>query len=194
MFENLEKPEETSFSFYCRNRGRRYHYVVSKAFRNFTNFIMPGTDYHLIDFATRLPYALRSNSCFYREIIAEWFPGVAAIPWDKTGRPLMDVDRINTKKYRVYEKKMKYFLQRATHGMIDLQNPRDSFNKRFRQDKRFREEVLEILFDKDSLERGYYDRIRLERLVREQLQGRDYSRLFSLLMRTEMLHRLMVNS
>jgi hypothetical protein len=184
-------PEASSLKFYCRNRGRRYHAVMIKAFQHYADFVLPGVDYRLFDFAVKLPYHLRSNTEFYRQIICEWYPDVGAVPWDKTAKPVSAGENLQNRNIIQLVNRAKYIVQRTTRGRIDFSNPATSFNYKFRRNKFFREEVIDILYDPRSLNRGYYDRNGLNSLVSGQLKGCDYASFFKSLLGVEMLHRIL---
>ena len=187
------KPLEVSLKFYCLNRARKSHNLVFKAFKRYINIILPGADYALTDFAFRLPYELRSNSDFYRHLICTWFPDIGAIEWDSTGKPVNRGMKSKKQKMTDLIFKMKYSAQRLTKGRLDFLNAKHSFNKKFRTDKAFRTSVQDILCDNKSLNRGFYNRDRLSRLIKEQLNGKDYSVVFKSLLSVELLHRIFID-
>jgi len=187
------KPLEVSLKFYCLNRARKSHNLVFKAFKRYMDIILPGADYALTDFAFSLPYELRSNSDFYRHLICTWFPGIGAIKWDSTGKPVNRGMKSKNAKITDLIFKMKYSAQRLTNGRLNFLNAKHSFNKRFRNDKIFRASVQDILYDNKSLNRGFYNRDRLSRLIKEQLNGKDYSVVFKSLLSVELLHRIFID-
>ena len=188
-----DKPLEVSLRFYCLNRARKSHNLVFKAFKRYIDIILPGADYALTDFAFSLPYELRSNSDFYRHLICTWFPGIGAIKWDSTGKPINRGMKSKNTKITDLIFKMKYSTQRLTNGRLDFLNAKYSFNKRFRNDKIFRASVQDILYDNKSLNRGFYNCDRLSKLIKEQLNGKDYSVVFKSLLSVELLHRIFID-
>lgn len=189
----LNNPLEATLRFYCLNRGRRTHNTVFRAFKRYLNIIVPGTDYQLSDFAFRLPYHLRSSPDFYRKLIYTWFPEVGKIPWDRTGKPLTEGIKKNNKKYINILSKAKYLVQRVSKGKIDLINSPQSFNSRFRNSKEFRETIKDILLDRRSLNRGFYNRNGIETIIKEQMTGKDYGNAFKSLLTVEMLYRKFID-
>lgn len=182
-------PTEASLRFYCTNRGRRGIYYGLHLFENFVHMALPGIDYDLQDFAWRLPYHLRNNSRFYRRIICELFPVLGDIPWDRTGRPLWYDGKGNRKKFDRLEYIVKYAMQRATRGYCDLLHSRNNINRRFRQDKSFRDQVCAILRDKKTISRGLLNRDGVENLIDLEMSGRDLGQIFRSILSVEFLFR-----
>ena len=187
-------PTEASLRFYCIYRGRRHIYFSSRMFEHFVNMALPGIDYDLQDFAWRLPYHLRSSTSFYRRIICEMFPVLGDIEWGKTGKPLRYGEK--GKRSFIEENKylLKYAIQRATRGHIDLLHRRNTFDRKFRQNKKFRDQVCVILLDKRTLGRGFFDYNGAERLIRQQLSGRDYGGVFQSILSVEFLFRRFIEA
>lgn len=188
-----EKPAEVSLKFYCINRGRRGHNLAFKAFRKYLSVILPGTDYNLMDFAFKLSYGLRSNPEFYLKLICQWFPEIAQIPWDRTGKPLTDGIISKNPKKDQYFYKFKYYIQRLTRGKLDFLNAESGFNWRFRNDKKFQETMKEILFDQRTSSRGFFNQRRMDTLVKEHLAGKDYAAAFKAVISVEMLYRKFID-
>ena len=189
-----DKPAEVSLRFYCVNRGRRAILSHYKVLQHYVKMVFPGTCYDLVDFAFKLPYKIRSSTEFYRKIIYSWFPGVGAIPWDRTGKALQKGVSQRAKKIEDVLLKAKYALQRASRGRIDLLNSPVSFNRRFRIDKTFRDSIMNILYDRKTLNRGFFDLNGIDALVKRQLSGRDHAGLFKSILSVEMLYRNFIDA
>ena len=187
-------PTELSIRFYTINRGRRSIFYSSKIFEHYTKIVFPGVDYNLVDFAFRIPYIYRSNTKFYREIINSWFPEIGAIPWIRTGQPLSEDENKRANNHYSILNRYQYYLQRATHGIIDLRNDANSFNRMFRRNKNFRNGINDILYDKKTVERGFFDKHGVDLLVKQQLSGRDYSDLFQSILTVEMMFREFIDA
>lgn len=189
------KPTEASLRFYYVNRGRRHIYYGSKVFEHFTRMALPGLDYDLQEFAWRLPYHLRRNSHFYRRIICECFPFLGDIQWEKTGKTLQyDEKRSGTALVMKKLFKMKYSIQRLTHGNIDLLNARFTFDRMFRKDRVFRDQICSILLDKRTLNRGHIEYRGVEELIRQQHSGRDLGGIFQAMLSTEFFFRRFIDA
>ena len=188
-----DKPTELSLKFYCVNRARRSHNLAFKAFRKYLSVILPGTNYDLMDFAFRLPYYIRSTPDFYLSVICQWFPEVAKIPWDKTGKPLTYgvIPQAPIIADNIF--KMKYYIQRITRGNLDLLNSTAGFNWRLRNDNNFRESIREVLFDQRTLSRGFFSAKAMEDVFKEHLSGKDLSSIFKGVISVEMLFRKFID-
>jgi hypothetical protein len=190
---NHAPPAEGSLRFYCINRGRRSIYFFSKIFEHFVHMVLPGIDYDLQDFAMKLPYKFRNNTGFYRRIICELFPDLAKIEWDKTGKPLQHGERdTNIVLKRNLDRNLNtilYGLLRASYGHIDFLSPERSFDRYFRQEKRFRDRICKILVDKRTLNRGFCTRDGIDLLIRRQLSGRNHATLIRTIINVEFLYR-----
>ena len=190
---SYDQPAEVSLRFYCLNRGRRSHNSILKAYRKYVNILLPGADYRLTDFSFKLPYEIRSSPKFYLDLICQWFPGIAQVPWDKTGKPLtMGLIKKN-KIIENYLFKAKYYTQRLSHGKVDFLNKNGSFNRILRHNKEMMNQVKTILLDPGSLSRGYYKKENIELLIKNQMIGKDLSTAFKALISVEMLHRALID-
>jgi asparagine synthase (glutamine-hydrolysing) len=189
-----DSPVETSIRFYILNRGRRNHNLAFKAYRKYIDVILPGSDYDLMEYAFGLPYSLRSTPQFYINIICQWFPEIARIPWDRTGKPLTDGLVAKNKRIVKIQNLLKYVVQRATKGRLDYANPKSSFNWRFRFDKDFQQSIKAILFDRRTVSRGFFDQTGIESLVKIHMAGKDYASTIQSIITIEMFHRLYVDN
>ncbi len=187
-FSNAD-PVYQALRFYNINRGRRHVHFWMNNINYYVKITTPGTDYNLYDFAMRIPRQFRDNTKFYIEAIVQLFPALGDVVWNKTGRPLRLGYVNRTKASQKYIPMMEYALQRLTHGKIDLSNPPSSFDRLFRQNKLFREQVCTLLLDGKAKSRGFYGREGIERLIDLQLSGRDYGGLFESMISVECLFR-----
>ncbi|MEN6615195.1 MAG: hypothetical protein ABFD12_01430, partial [Syntrophorhabdus sp.] len=182
-------PVFQALRFYNINRGRRHVYFWMKAINCYVKLATPGTDYDLYDFAMKIPRQFRENAKFYIASIVQLFPELGDIVWNKTGKPLRLGSMKKSKAAQKFVPLMKYALQRLTHGKIDLSNPPSSFDRLFRQNKVFRDQVCALLLDEKATGRGFYNRAGFERLISLQLSGRDYGGLFESMITVECLFR-----
>jgi hypothetical protein len=185
----LNHPAEVSLRFYIHNRGRRAILSHINILRQFVPIRFPAVSNPLFEFAVKLPYYFRSDTRFYRRLIWNWFPEVGKIAWDRTGKPLnLEVGRFG-EKYERLQHKIWYLMQRATRGRCDILNLPLAFDKQFRRDKEYRSTALEILYDHQTISRGYITRRGVEKLVKYQLSGRDVGHIFKSILSVEMMHR-----
>jgi hypothetical protein len=189
----MDHPAEVSLRFYLHNRGRRAIGAHFTVLRQFVPIRFPAAVHRLFDFAIRLPYHLRSDTRFYRKLICDWFPEVGQIAWDRTGKPLNQEAWRLKPKYRKWRRQFGYVMQRATHGRCDILNLPHAFDKSFRRNGTFRNVLLEILYDRQTLSRGYVTRGGVDRLVQYELSGHDVGHIFKSILSVEMMHRTFGN-
>jgi hypothetical protein len=146
-----------------------------------------------MEYAFGLPYRLRSTPQFYISIICQWFPEIARIPWDITGKPLTNGLVAKNKAIVKIQNLLKYIAQRATQGRLDYVNLKSSFNWRFRFDKDFQQSIKAILYDRRTVSRGYFDLTGVESLVKAHMAGKDYASTIQSIITIEMFHRLYVD-
>ena len=175
--------------FYNMNRGRRHVHFWMNAMNYFVGIATPGTDYDLYDFAMAIPREWRENTKFYISAIVDLFPELGQIVWNKSGEPLWKGEVKKSKRTRRHLELVKYAFLRLTRGKIDFSSPPSSFDRLFRQNRRFREEILGLLLDKRATSRGFYDRTGMERLVGLQRSGRNFGGLFESMISVECLFR-----
>ena len=92
-------------------------------------------------------------------------------------------------KYRKFRRQIEYVMQRASHGWCDFLNLPHSFDKSFRRNRTFRNVLLEILYDRQTLARGYFSRGGVDKLVQYELSGHDVGHIFKSILSVEMMHR-----
>jgi asparagine synthase (glutamine-hydrolysing) len=189
-----DSPVESSIRFYILNRGRRAHNLAFNAFRKYVDVILPGNDYDLMDYSFSLPYSLRSSPQFYLRLICQWFPEIALIPWDRTGKPLQYGLVAKNRRIVNIHNLLKYVAQRVTKGRMDFVNPKSSFNWKFRFDKIFQQSMIDILCDRRTFSRGYFDQTGIESLIKAHMTGKDYASTFQSIITIEMFHRLYVDN
>lgn len=80
---------EASQRHYLHNRSRRHVYGMVRLAQNKMPVAVPGVDNELLDFGFSLPWSMRVGSPLYRRAIATLAPVLAAVPYDKTGLPIL---------------------------------------------------------------------------------------------------------
>ena len=189
----LDRPAEVSLRFYIHNRGRRAIGSHFNILRQFVPIRFPAISNTLFEFAIKLPYHLRSDTRFYRKLICNWFPEVGKIAWDRTGRPLnLEAGQLKSK-YKKLWQKFGYVINRATHGRCDLLNMPHAFDRNFRRNKTFRNALFDILYDHQTLSRGYLTRGGVDKLVKYESSGHDVGHIFKSILSVEMMHRTFGN-
>ncbi|WP_018141265.1 hypothetical protein [Thioalkalivibrio sp. ALJ7] len=135
---------------YLENRSRRLVYNIVRLNQNYLDVRTPALDHQLMDFALRLPWELRRGSWLYRRIIHRLDPNLAAIPYDKTGLPLLDPRPRSRGK--AIARQLRPLLDRAWPGRPFLQPPEGNFARIARRDQSFRSAAATALSDSEWLE------------------------------------------
>jgi len=129
--------------FYIENRSRRLVCNIVRLNRNYLCVRAPALDAQLMDYGLALPWQLRKDSYLYRRIIHRLDAKLAAIPYDKTGLPLLDPRRRSWKKQAA--RTLRPYLDRAWPGRPFLQVPEGNFARLARRDDVFRSLVGDLL-------------------------------------------------
>ena len=128
---------------YLENRSRRLVYNIVRLNQNYLDVRTPALDHRLMNFALTLPWELRRGSWLYRRIINRLDPSLAAIPYDKTGLPLLDPRPRSIGK--AVARQVRPFLDRAWPGRPFLQRPEDNFSRLARRDPTLRQQAAELV-------------------------------------------------
>ncbi|WP_019625791.1 hypothetical protein [Thioalkalivibrio sp. ALJT] len=134
---------DASQRHYLENRSRRLVYNIVRLNQNYLDVRTPALDHALMDFALNLPWELRRGSWLYRRIIHRLDPNLAAIPYDKTGLPLLDPRPRSRGK--AIARQLRPLLDRAWPGRPFLQPAEGNFARIARHDPTFRQQAAERL-------------------------------------------------
>ncbi|WP_244270857.1 hypothetical protein [Thioalkalivibrio sp. ALJ1] len=134
---------DASQRHYLENRSRRLVYNIVRLNQNYLDVRTPALDHALMDFALNLPWELRRGSWLYRRIIHRLDPNLAAIPYDKTGLPLLDPRPRSRGK--ALARQLRPLLDRAWPGRPFLQPAEGNFARIARRDPTFRQQAAELL-------------------------------------------------
>lgn len=175
--------------FTILNYGRRFTLLFSVIHQYLCSVGLPILDYELMDFCLRLPFDVKENSRFYRDIIISSFPQISPIPWSRNRLPLDS----NKKEHIICSiqreiDQFKYYLTRMTNSKIETLPPHDK-NRRFRKDKAYREYFMNIIFDEQTFDKGYVSKTGLEKLVGLIDSGRNYFDLLEKVALVELVSR-----
>jgi asparagine synthase (glutamine-hydrolysing) len=150
----------------------------------------PFYDNDFIDFIVTIPVNLRVNSRIYRKTLKRMFPDISHIPWQKTGLPITPTNW----QIRIHErlKDFKERINRITGGRF----PKDTkhfadYDNWMRNDKKLRGYILNILLDKRTLERHYFNQKQIKEILDSHMNGeKNYSELIGRLLTFELWHRI----
>ncbi len=182
-----------AFSF--ENRSNRYSVALPNVQRQYVDYAYPGTSLKLVDLYRRIPPHFKAGARFARAVVSRAAPGVAAVSWAKTGRPLnQDKSAVDRLLERLPLKQAAtMFMLRASAGKVDLSHRAD-LNRHFRRHAGFRRAFLDVAEDERTLSRGTIDRSGLQRLVGMIDKGWPVLFLLQALVTVEMFHRRFTDS
>ncbi|MBN1421950.1 MAG: hypothetical protein JXP34_24470 [Planctomycetes bacterium] len=177
--------------FYFANRGRRYVGGVARTACRDAEFVFPGLDHDLFDAALAMPESLRWQARLYRMIFCRYYPEVAAVPYNWTGRPLSEwADGV---RWRGLGSRLQYYLSRLSFGRWNGYLSTQNLDRCLRTRPDFRRWVSSTILSSRALDRGIYDREGIRRLLRLEASGRNYSSLIFGLLGLEYFHRLVLD-
>jgi asparagine synthase (glutamine-hydrolysing) len=156
----------------------------------------PFCDNDFVDVALTIPPELRLNQRIYIKFLKQLCPDLAKIPYEKTG--IRADAPIILNKFSIFFKTLidgtKRKLSSKTKGLISIpiKSGWPDYGEWMRTELRGFIEV--ILLDERTLNRGYFNREYILRLIEEHMsRKKDYSRQLSALITFELWHRLFVD-
>jgi hypothetical protein len=184
---------ETLRAVYAHRERRCLNLAFGGLLGIFADVKYPLADYGVLDFCGTLPTEWIYRSRLYRALHCKAFPGLVDIPCisAKTGfvpctlnadPPPMQV------RWRALGEKMRFWLAAVSNGRLSLPDRRTyvHYDHWYRIAPRLREWISAILLSQRTLDRGYFDRQGIERLLRLEM-SRGY--LFGTLARLVGLER-----
>lgn len=131
---------------------------------NLVEYRVPFCDYDLVDFALTIPPKERMLAIFYRRLVAEKFPPLGTIPYQRTGLP------VNSSLIRILFRKTKENLkERILTSETDKRRYSDYDNWMRSELKDF---LISVLLSERFLSRGYFNPDYVKRLVEQHLSGK----------------------
>ncbi len=180
--------------FFIRNRLVRFmNQADSNRYLWHDHFVL--YDDRLIDFYLRLPAQLKLKRAFFYEYFKTCFPELAAIPYQYTGASLYHTPSPLVVSLRRSMKTLGYKLERISRGQFNYYDTRNyhHFDQWFRTERRISAFFRDLLLDKRTLDRGYFDRKGIEKMFRWQLRGGKGFYLLSWLASFELFHRVHID-
>jgi len=181
-------------TFFIKNRLYRHMNLVD-CNRHIWHDHFGLADDGLMDFYLKLPTELKTS----RQLMIEYFktklPEMARIAYQSTGVNLyQNPSELKNKIYRKIQR-MKYYAQRLSKGKLRLYDMRNysHFSQWYRSDKRIYSYYEDILLDKKTIDRGYYNRENLEKLLIRQRNGGNSFFELSNFLAFELFNRLFID-
>jgi asparagine synthetase B (glutamine-hydrolysing) len=152
-------------------------------------------DDRLADFHMRLPARLKLSNDFYMEYFRRKYPALAAIPCQSTGVNLYRKPSALKTGLKKRIRKLKYYAERLSRGRLKFYNM-DNFhhyNQWYRAHKKIAAFYEEILLDDATINRGYFNKDSVSRLLQRQRRGGNSFYEISNLASFELFNRMFID-
>lgn len=158
--------------FFIRNRLARFMNQVD-CHRYIWHDHFALYDDRLVDFYMKLPAELMCGRRLFMEYFKQKRPDLARISYQSTGVNLFQKPTAMQQRLRRWNKRYRYLIGRLSLGKINLYNLERyyQYDPWFRTHRPLRDMVTSMLLDKRTLERGYFDRKGIERLISWEMRG-----------------------
>jgi len=194
--KSLNDVSENKYIYYkIRNSNRRWIFQSHEVDRMYWESRTPFCDNDLVDFLLKIPSRLRLGAYLYQKTLKKWFPKLANVPWQRTGL-LVDASALRTFLRRQSNRFQFLFynlLRKFSKGHIDLHFPSRDFydyDKWLRSNKRLKNYFLDVLLDKRTLSRKYFNLNYIKKLIELHMSGKEnYSKQLAILLTFELWHR-----
>lgn len=191
-------PVNKTDSFWLRFFGR--YYLTRVILRNYCIDRVPSLDNDFVDFALRVPRKFRfRNQRLTFKLLTKLAPSLAKIPYQRTGvAPAMPIfaHRIGFLIKGSY-KFLAGKLRGKTRGLISLPGKigYPDYGEWIRKNRNLRAFFEDILLDKKTLNRGYFNPRFVAQMVRDHMSGKkDWRNQLCALLTFELWHRLFIDS
>ena len=186
-------PANVSDYFFFKNRMTKFVMLGSTYVRTRIEDRTPFCDNDFVDVGLTIPPELRLDHRIYVKFLREMSPDLAKIPYEKTG---ISADApIMLSKFAFLTKasinKFKRILRSKTRGLISIpiKSGYPDYNEWMRNE--LREFVENILLDERTVNRGYFNREYILRMIEEHMsRKKDHYLKLSALITFELWHRL----
>jgi asparagine synthase (glutamine-hydrolysing) len=148
---------------------------------------LPFCDNDLLDFSLTLPPGLRFERYLIKQAIIQAFPKLAKVPYTGTGYPIMPCLRDT---FMRLNSQVRWRLRDAGLGWVppaEQSRPYADYHTWFRTT--LRSWVEDILLDRRTLERGYFDPAYIRNLVAGHMAGSNHATRLGALISLELWHR-----
>lgn len=182
----FDSPFNKFYSFRFREQAPKSFLYGLLLDNNLVEYRVPFCDYDLVDFISALPPKQKALAVFHRRLLAEMFPPLGSIPYQRTGLP------VSSGLTRILLRKMKEnLLGRVFRSRADRRGYLD-YDRWMRAD--LKEFLASVLLSDKFLSRGYFNPDYVRRMVEDQLSGsRNLSSQLGALLTFELWHQLFVD-
>ncbi len=182
--------------FMLENRFRG-HFDDVDLNRYFYHDHMACEDERTLDFYLKVPTTIKvyPDRALLREGLKIKFPHLAAIPTQAGSASLFEAADPRKKRRREQMRRLKLLLERLSGGHLRLYNMDNyiHYSQWYRKHRRIRKYFEETLLDKRTCDRGYFNRARVEDLLKSQKRGVYVYNDLALLLAFEIFNRLYID-
>jgi asparagine synthase (glutamine-hydrolysing) len=163
-----EFPEKFPFNklyhFFITEKARKTHLYGPISDSRLIEYRIPFCDYDLVDFLLTIPPRQRILATFYRKLIVQKFPKLAAIPYQRTGLPVSsNLMVVLFKKAQDRCQKKLFPPARDKRGHVDDENWMRNESKDF---------ILSTLLSKKATEREFFNPPFIKEIIDQHLSRR----------------------
>ena len=188
-----------SDSFLFLNREQRLFILCEVCNRGKIESRLPFRDNDLVNFALKIPIKYRLKSYIYLKFLKELMPELSKINFSTKSKNIkIDRPEIIRKVFLIKNyssKKLKKILNKLAFNRIILCDKSDypNYGEWVRKNKRLRKWVEKILLDERTLNRKYFNRKFIIKMVKEHMNyKKDYTQLIFLLLTFELWYRIFI--
>jgi len=189
-------PANRSDYFVFQNRERRSIHIANSVYqRSKFECEEPFTDNDFVDFSLKIPPELRCDRRIYFKFLKKLSPELSKIPVSPAGVHI-NVPSIIYKIYSLKKAGMRKFrdiIRIKTRGLIKIPFKDDypDYGEWIRSNERLKKWVERILLDERTLNRKYFNRNFIIKMVNDHMSYRkDYTQLIFILLTFELWHRM----
>jgi len=134
---------------------------------------LPFAGYELFDFYHSLDKDLLLDHFLYKEIYKQKLPRLAAIPWQSTGVNLFSKPSALQKQLKSWDAKFHWYVRRITKGRLNpiSKDKYEDQDSAYRKHMPLKQWVNDIILSDRHLQRGYFSREGLLKLIKWEESG-----------------------
>lgn len=152
-------------------------------------------DDEIFEMLTKLPMKLGVDRNMYLRIYQNYVADLAKIRYEKTGVDLFSSPKPSWKKIKHFKERTRYYLGRLSIGKINLYDRYNyvQVNQWYRQYKANRRFFEDIILDKRTFDRGYFNESAVRTILKKQAHGSNYFGTISTLASIELFFRYFID-
>jgi len=174
--KNANLPPNIIDHVILNNRVRRWTSIWSACIRSVLEDRVPAFDNELIDLYLQTPPKFRFNHRIYVKALRKMNPKLAKVIYNKTGVPANtpSIFRYLGNLFVEATRKLKIHIRRLTKGAISIpiKSGYPDYDEWLRKIPCVRNFVIDTLFDKRTLDRGYFNEEYLKKMVNDHMASK----------------------